>query len=855
MEKSRLHNAFTETAVYSVLEALPQEAAIIDVTGQIALINRRFAAYFGLVPSVCSGRDFFGLLERMFSMERLNFIRACCRGAASTGKSVSFEESRNERILKATINPVRSFDAYASRLLFTLEDITEQKHFEQKAVAAKLRYDLALKLSRTGIWEIDVKSGKGIWSDTTWELYGLDRTKHEASTDLWLSIIHPDDRAMVLRLNESSKIRQPGIDIEYRITLPDGSLRWCLARGMTIRDDIGKAVRYLGIVADITDLKNAEAAITESELRFRSLFEDHAAIMLIIDSDTGSIVDANQAAADFYGWSRERLRSMHIQEINTLPAAEVKQALENGRYSRQVNFRFQHRLADGSIHDVDVFSSRIRIDQKEVQYSIIHDITNKLRIEQKLKESEELFRSMFADHCACMLVVDPETGQIVDANQAASDFYGWSINKLRTMNITDINCASAEFVRSDIRQWDDLKHRYVVANHKRADASIRNVEIFAKKLNIKGRSLIYDIIHDVTERKRLESFAAIRLNLLEKVDNLSVEEILRVTLDEIEQVTDSSLSFCFFVSKDQKELSLQAVSTNSIAVMSRVKSELYFCELEAGVWAEAVREKKPVIHNDYGSLGKRNGLSEGHHDIMREMIVPVIRGEQVVAAFGIGNSHFDYSMEDAKWVAVVADMVWDILEKKATEEEFRKIEERLFQSQKMELVGQLASGIAHEINNPLNFIQLNFAAEQDYFADFLKLFNGYRELAKQADFNTSGVMPELEKLRHLEQELKIDSLLLDMGSIYIESQRGIDRIKKIVEGMRSLSGRQDSVNKVPVDINQTVQESLAIAKGEYRFTAEVETSLERLPLVSCVPDEISQVIINLIVNSAHALHS
>ena len=126
-----------------------------------------------------------------------------------------------------------------------------------------------------------------------------------------------------------------------------------------------------------------------------------------------------------------------------------------------------------------------------------------------------------------------------------------------------------------------------------------------------------------------------------------------------------------------------------------------------------------MIHNDYESLEHRKGLPEGHVRIVREMVVPVLRGEAVVAAIGIANKRFDYDDADVRWVSAVAEQVWDIIEKKTTEEEYRKIEERLHHTHKMELVGQLASGIAHEINNPLNFIQLNLVTQQEYFADFL----------------------------------------------------------------------------------------------------------------------------------------
>jgi len=248
-------------------------------------------------------------------------------------------------------------------------------------------------------------------------------------------------------------------------------------------------------------------------------------------------------------------------------------------------------------------------------------------------------------------------------------------------------------------------------------------------------------------------------------------------------------------------------------------------------------------------------MPEGHAEVKRELVVPVIRGELVAAVLGIGNKRFDYDEEDAQWVRAVADQALDIIEKKIAEEEYHKMEEQLHHSQKMELVGQLASGIAHEINNPLNFIQINFTTQQEYFADFLSLFNGYRDFTSKLKVTGQHIDPALQKLYHMEETLGIDELDCEMSAIFVESQRGIDRIKKIVEGMRSLSYRHAVDNKAFSDINKGVIETLTMARGEYRFCADIETNLEKVPLVFCVMDQVNQVLLNLVVNSAHAIQS
>ncbi|MEI8173870.1 MAG: ATP-binding protein [Deltaproteobacteria bacterium] len=140
--------------------------------------------------------------------------------------------------------------------------------------------------------------------------------------------------------------------------------------------------------------KRAEEALRESETLFRKLFEDHAAVKLILDQDTGNIIDANKAAAVFYGWSREQLKQMKIQEINTLSPEEVKEEMEEVRAQKRIHFEFRHRRADGSVRDVDVFSSTIEANKRTRLHSIVYDITDRKRAEAALQASSDEVKTM-----------------------------------------------------------------------------------------------------------------------------------------------------------------------------------------------------------------------------------------------------------------------------------------------------------------------------------------------------------------------------------------------------------------------------------------------------------------------------
>ena len=124
--------------------------------------------------------------------------------------------------------------------------------------------------------------------------------------------------------------------------------------------------------------------LRESEERFRNLFEQNAAVMLMIDPDTGKIIQVNKAAADFYGRSIEKLMQMHIQQINILPPEAVKSEMENVLSSGATRLEFRHQKADGSIRNVEVYCNKMEINGKVLLYSIVHDITERKQAEEAL---------------------------------------------------------------------------------------------------------------------------------------------------------------------------------------------------------------------------------------------------------------------------------------------------------------------------------------------------------------------------------------------------------------------------------------------------------------------------------------
>jgi len=181
-------------------------------------------------------------------------------------------------------------------------------------------------------------------------------------------------------------------------------------------------------------------------------------------------------------------------------------------------------------------------------------------------------------------------------------------------------------------------------------------------------------------------------------------------------------------------------------------------------------------------------------------------------------------------------------------EKLSRAQEQLLQSEKLASIGQLAAGVAHEINNPISFVFSNFGTLQTYVADLLRVVVRYERA--EAFITDPQTVRELAALR---EQVDLGFLMEDVPVLMSESREGIERVRKIVQDLKDFSRVDASQEWQWVNLHHGIDTTLNIVNNEVKYKADIVKEYGELPEVECLPSQINQVILNIVVNGAQAI--
>jgi len=300
------------------------------------------------------------------------------------------------------------------------------------------------------------------------------------------------------------------------------------------------------------------------------------------------------------------------------------------------------------------------------------DITEHVRSIHALHESQAHLASLLNSIDESAALLEPD-GKVITVNKTFAARIGRTVEECLGQSIYDFIPAEATRTRKRIVEdlvsnarsvtFEDQRQgrwmRHSLSPVLAPDGSVAAVAIFAV---------------DLTERKRRETLLLARQRLGEYAINHSLQDLLRKALDEAENVTGSGLSFLHFLDEDQQTMTMQAWSSKTLRTGFMVPEKTLPYDLShCGVWADCVRLRCAVVHNDYAALDHKKGVPPGHPALVRLMLLPVFRGEKIVAIMAVGNKASDYTTDDVQALTELGTLLWDILEHKRAQEGYETL--------------------------------------------------------------------------------------------------------------------------------------------------------------------------------------
>ena len=412
--------ASVEPQLDAVLDSFPDIVLACDGLSRLQFLNAAAERVLGLERAAVLGRDLREVVPASFAV----------RLEAARQRVVDGQPDEFETLLELAGRwfHVRCFPRAGGGLTVSCRDSTEGRAQEEGLRASEARYRAMIEDQTEIICRH--RPGDGTYTyvnEVFCRFFG--RSREELIGRPWHLEAVPEDQRTVRTALEQITPGHPVVTVENRVFDGAGRVRWIQVNNRGFFDDQGRLVEIQAVGRDITERKQLIDALRASENRFRQLFEQHSAIMFLVDPHSGRILDANPAAARFYGYPRETLRQMVLSQINCLAREEIARlirAVEQRQVDHLVN---PHRLADGTVRTVEVFATPITLQEQTINFAVIHDITERRKAEEELRRAEAYARSLIEVNLDPLVVIGLD-GRISDVNEATVQATGCSRDEL-----------------------------------------------------------------------------------------------------------------------------------------------------------------------------------------------------------------------------------------------------------------------------------------------------------------------------------------------------------------------------------------------------------------------------------------
>lgn len=378
----------------------------------------------------------------------------------------------------------------------------------RRLLQLSIRLERSAHAAKVGFWEIDYATGKVNWSAEMFEFRGITKGEFDGTLEGGQRFTHPEDRERLAATMRDARPGEPFI-IEFRVVRPDGQIRWLEARGVLQTDASGQPVRFVGTETDITTRRLAEAALRESEAKFRDLWESSRDAQVLCFPPDWRFVQGNSAAVALYG-SRDpehlaqctpKELTPEVQPDGTLSSDKTSHYLGLALREGRAQFECIHQRIDGTPIPTEISLNRITIDGVTGVQATIRDISARKESERDLLR----FKSMLDNTTEAVFLFDPESLSLAYTNRSLCATSGYSLQEMPALHVWELlPRLPEEEMRNFLLPLRDgtvpsTRFESVLRRRDRADIAC---EIFIQLIPFEGeRPLFLAILSDITARK------------------------------------------------------------------------------------------------------------------------------------------------------------------------------------------------------------------------------------------------------------------------------------------------------------------------------------------------------------------
>ncbi|MBE9582993.1 PAS domain S-box protein [Mucilaginibacter sp. JRF] len=358
-------------------------------------------------------------------------------------------------------NKVRSPEEYELKIIdraaALLKVIIENRQYASDLKEAMQLMSQGQELAQFGNWAWDIVENKLSWSDTLYKIYGHTRSELVSTFDNYQELLHPDDRARVCGIIKGVLASGKDVSFEERIIRPDGELRYLRSWATLKYDSNGAPLKMIGASLDVTESKRIQRDMEALKNRYSDLFQLSPHPMFVYDVNTLKYLDANNAATEIYGYSKEEFLNMKLPDIRPvedLPAFErvMRDEIQAGLPHTGIS---RHVKKNGDIINVMTRGNSINYDGRSARIVIAIDYTDKFNAEDALRRSESRFKALIQEGSDLICITD-DNGKYKYVSPNSIIVTGVDADELTGRNIADyMTPEDASFLKQEIAKLNE----------------------------------------------------------------------------------------------------------------------------------------------------------------------------------------------------------------------------------------------------------------------------------------------------------------------------------------------------------------------------------------------------------------